>query len=164
MIFYIILLFNSSKTFALTRFLYRNSDLSTMGRNSLCIYISKDDTGQTVPSEVLAGSWGRSRKSSLPTPNLIKVQQWRTWWNISSAAHVGISQQVQTLYIKILQPCINPAQWRKAAPVFPQLCSVFPKEHILKHAFIGRIVSTPSPPTLGCITTTKHHKSLNYSQ
>lgn len=55
--------------FALTRFLYRNSDLSAVGRNFLyllCIYISKDDMGQTVASEVRVGNWDRNRKSSLP--------------------------------------------------------------------------------------------------
>lgn len=68
---YLIVLFNLSKTFALTRFLYRNADLLTTGRNSLyllCIYISKDDMGQTAASEVLVGIRGRSRKSSLSDP------------------------------------------------------------------------------------------------
>lgn len=74
-----------------------------------------------------------------------------------TAARMGISQQVETVSIEILQSCVTPGQWRKAyldaSSQSQVLFGVFKVSSILLNSHLyGVVVSTPFAPILGCIT------------
>lgn len=132
----------------------------------LCIYISKDDVGQTVASEMLIGNWGRSRKSSLPNS---KVKQRCSSEEepdeTSTQLHMwGFLSELRPFVLKSYSLASPQLSGEKLLQMLlPQVCLAFPKEHILKPLFVQRDCSHPFSPNSGLYHNPKHHKSLNQS-
>lgn len=128
-----------------------------MGRNSLylpCIYISKDDVGQTVLLKCWLGIGAGAENLHFPTPNWSKGAAMKNPMKHQLSCTCGdFSASWDPLY---WNPTAlhHPSSVEKSCSrcFFPSFVWSFQRSVSLNSHWYGGIASTPSPPILACIT------------